>query len=113
MASPTTVHLKATYTSPTVLEPQTLASTPLSLPVSNRTVQEKTTYLSALRTATIAMQERINTELTARMEEDNKNTQGGDASTTTATKNSAKTQVIDEAAEEENYGEEVQEEEDV
>ncbi|KAI1434023.1 hypothetical protein GGR50DRAFT_665083 [Xylaria sp. CBS 124048] len=101
-----TVHLKATYTSPnTSHQPQILASTPLTLPLSisasnptstpSRDVSKsKTTYLNSLRTATVALQERINAELTARMEEDNAGARG-----------------VDEVAEEENYGEEAQEDE--
>ncbi|GAP92821.1 putative gon7 family protein [Rosellinia necatrix] len=124
MASdPRTAHLKATYTSPnTTNTPQTLSSTPLVLP-ADQTVESKTAYLRALRAATISLQDRINAELTARMEEDVRNAQqqqqqqGNSANTTaggkTATTREAsakKTQgggVIDEAAEEENYGEEI------
>ncbi|KAI3317577.1 hypothetical protein HD806DRAFT_363852 [Xylariaceae sp. AK1471] len=117
----TTAYLKATYSSPTTAhEPLTLSSTPLDFPVpASLTVDDKTAYLRSLRTATIALQERINAELTTRMEEDNKNaleqsknTQGGVDGVTKKTKTQTGA-VVDEAAEEENYGEEVQEEEEV
>lgn len=135
MSSPittsTTVHLTATYTSPNTQEgPQILSSAPLNLPPQTaQTVESKTTYLRALRAATTALQDRINAELTARMEEDNRRNaqqQQGNAGTAegkangaggvTAKKNttrdgSAAAAVIDEAAEEENYGEEIGEEE--
>jgi hypothetical protein len=64
----------------------------------SETVEEKTTYLSALRLATTEMQARVNEELTARMEED-KAQEGGAAKGK-----------VDEAKEEDNYGEEVVEE---
>ncbi|OAQ99152.1 hypothetical protein LLEC1_02401 [Akanthomyces lecanii] len=65
------------------------------------TANDKTSYLAALRTAVADAQATINKELTARMEEDNK---ARDASADAA--------AVDDAKEEENYGEEVQEEED-
>lgn len=68
--------------------------------------KDKVAYLSALRKATAAMQEHINTELTARMEED----KARQPSTATSGKDTAKTVVVDEAKEEDNYGEEVVEE---
>ncbi|KAG5922158.1 hypothetical protein E4U61_005640 [Claviceps capensis] len=84
--------LVATYSSPdnkhfTVAK--TLDSPPSTSP------QDKTTYLEALRKAVTETQEQINKELTARMEED--------VARGTATAQDK---------EEENYGEEVQEEED-
>jgi hypothetical protein len=115
----TTAYLKATYTSPnTAREPLTLSLTPLDVPVpASLTVDNKTTYLRSLRTATIALQERINSELTTRMEEDNKNarqqsgnTLGGVDGATKKTKTQTRAS-LDEVAEEENYGEEMQEEE--
>ncbi|KAI1823921.1 hypothetical protein F4861DRAFT_508249 [Xylaria intraflava] len=91
--SPKTVHLKATYKSPTE-PPKHLTSAPLPLPPNPPTPESKTAYLRALRAATTALQERINAELTARMEADNRSQAG--------------TGGVNEAAEEENYGEEVQ-----
>ncbi|KAJ4416706.1 hypothetical protein N0V82_006615 [Gnomoniopsis sp. IMI 355080] len=70
--------------------------------ITNPTVPDKTKYLTDLRQATAAMQEQINKELTQRMEEDN---------AAVAAKNGKSTNGIDEAKEEENYGEEAQEEE--
>jgi hypothetical protein len=89
--------MTATYQSPTN-EPFTHTHThTLSAPTSDKT-SEKSTYLNALRKATIEMQEEINKNLTARMEED-KARQGGAAK-----------EKVDEAKEEDNYGEEVVEE---
>ncbi|KAI2622256.1 hypothetical protein GGS21DRAFT_370491 [Xylaria nigripes] len=101
------VYLKATYISPsTVQQPQVLSSMPLELPIKPSNVDSKTTYLRSLRAATVALQERINAELTARMEEDkNGRKQPGIVG-------KARGDVVDEAAEEENYGE-VQEDEDL
>lgn len=65
------------------------------------TVPDKTKYLSDLRKAVATMQDQVNKELTQRMEEDKAKE---------ASKN-GKT-VVDDAKEEENYGEEVQGEED-
>lgn len=61
---------------------------------------DRATYLSSLRKATITLQEQINTELTARMEEDK--ARGVET---------AKAKGVDEAKEEDTYGEEVPEEE--
>jgi hypothetical protein len=87
--------LQASYQSPTN-EAFTHAQN-IPAPASEA-IDEKTTYLSALRKATIDLQERVNKDLTARMEED-KVREGG------ATKGK-----VDEAKEEDNYGEEVVEE---
>ncbi|TRX91086.1 hypothetical protein FHL15_008068 [Xylaria flabelliformis] len=100
--TPKTVHLKATYTSPTQPEGQSISSIPLSLPTSqsSQSLADKTTYLASLRAATIATQETVNAALTARMEEDiarnalDKAAAGGEK------------KKVDEVAEEENYGEE-------
>lgn len=70
--------------------------------IVNPSVPDKTKYLTDLRQATSAMQEQINKELTQRMEEDK---------AAEATKNGTTTNGVDEAKEEENYGEEAQEEE--
>jgi len=66
---------------------------------------DRITYLAALRKATAEMQETINKELTSRMEEDKAREA---ASNATSKVNRAK---VDEAQEEDNYGEEVAEEE--
>ncbi|KAH8601059.1 hypothetical protein B0O99DRAFT_298407 [Bisporella sp. PMI_857] len=90
--------LSATYQSP-----DNVAFTfTRSLPATNGTSAEKVAYLAALRAATLAMQEHINTELTARMEED----KARDASDG---KGVGRAKAVDEA-EEDNYGEEVPEE---
>lgn len=60
-------------------------------------------YLAALRKETAALQERINTELTQRMEEDKAQAEAN----ATPGGNGRK---VDDVAEEENYGEEVVEE---
>lgn len=66
-------------------------------PATDR-VEARTEYLKALRSATLAAQDEINKELTARMEEDKaRDAQGSQGA-------------ADDAKEEENYGEEVQEE---
>ena len=61
---------------------------------------DRTSYLGALRKAAAKMQEQINKELTARMEED----KARDAEGT-------KPKAVDDAKEEDNYGEEIVEEE--
>ncbi|KAI0535921.1 hypothetical protein GGR58DRAFT_420583 [Xylaria digitata] len=119
MSSPTpsTVHLKATYTSPSTLNPQILSSTALPLPTTPQSIESKTTYLSALRAATTALQDLINKDLTARMEQDARdaaNIANGNKPGLRA--KGAPTQggpVINEADEEENYGEEVPEDDEV
>ncbi|PVH83847.1 Gon7-domain-containing protein [Cadophora sp. DSE1049] len=97
--------LTATYTSPTNV-PFT-HSTPLpSLSSTSSTgTAQKTQYLSTLRQATSQMQEVINKELTARMEEDNARAAEG-------ANGKGKVKGVDENKEEENYGEEVVDEED-
>ena len=72
-------------------------------PPSSKT-EDRTAYLAALRKATVVMQEQINTELTVRMEEDKVREAEGANGT-------AKARGIDEAKEEDTYGEEVVEEE--
>ena len=67
---------------------------------TNPTVPDKTKYLNDLRKATATMQEQINKELTQRMEEDKAQE---------ATKNGKAPKGVDEAKEEENYGEEAPE----
>jgi hypothetical protein len=94
--------LSATYASP--------AHQPFSLtqsipPPPSSSVADKTAYLNALREATAAAQEKINQELTARMDEDKARDSAA------AGPAAAKTAAVDEAKEEENYGEEIIEEE--
>lgn len=87
--------LKAEY-----LRPGVSQSFSHPLPSISRTAptKEKTTFLSALRTSVVKLQEEVNEYLTARMEEDR----------ATAATHGAK---LDENKEEENYGEEVVEDE--
>lgn len=95
--------LGASYASPT--NAPFAVSHELEAPPSgttNPTVPDKTKYLNELRKATATMQEQINKELTQRMEEDKAEE---------ATKNGKPAKGVDEAKEEENYGEEVVEEE--
>lgn len=105
MSSPTSekkLSFTATYSSPT--NAPFVITHELQAPASgttNPTVPDKTNYLSSLRVATATMQEQINKELTQRMEED----KAREAST------SSKKGAVDEAKEEENYGEEAAEEE--
>ncbi|KAI0466071.1 hypothetical protein F4859DRAFT_336645 [Xylaria cf. heliscus] len=107
-----TVYLKATYTSPTHPEPQLISSTALSQP-KEMTVTSKTSYLSSLRAATIALQETINVTLTARMEEDAARAQAQGTSTDQGAEAAGRNNKdADEAAEEENYGEEIPEDDD-
>lgn len=91
--------LSATYKSPTN-EPF-VYSHKIPAPPS-ATTTDRTAYLAALRKAVAGLQESINTELTARMEED----KAREGATNGAKKG------VDEAKEEDNYGEEVVEEDD-
>ncbi|KAF2966013.1 hypothetical protein GQX73_g7557 [Xylaria multiplex] len=113
---PLTAHLKATYTSPSTPNPQILSSTSLALPSAPQSVESKTAYLSTLRAATTALQDLINKDLTARMEQDARDAASGNKPGSGA--KGAPTQgggaaVINEADEEENYGEEVPEDDEV
>ena len=92
--------LSATYQSPTNKSFTRTTQLPAP-PTTNPT--DRTSYLAALRKATAEMQETINKELTSRMEED----KAREAAATGITKS----KVVDEAKEEDNYGEEVVEEE--
>ncbi|KAF4821225.1 hypothetical protein CGCTS75_v011144 [Colletotrichum tropicale] len=83
----------ATYKSP-ANDPFTHSESIPAPPTSG--VQDKTAYLKSLREAINTAQESINKELTARMEEDKAREAG---------KNGSRT-AVDEALEEENYGEE-------
>lgn len=99
MASQSTPTLTATYASPTN-ETFNISKT---LPANPQTdsVADKVSYLSALREAVTQTQQDVNKELTARMEED-KARDAAKGTTTTA----------NDEKDEENYGEEVQEDED-
>ncbi|KAI1276464.1 hypothetical protein F5Y07DRAFT_136690 [Xylaria sp. FL0933] len=118
----TTVHLKATYTSPSIPNPQTISSTSLTLPSSlsnsqstttQAAVKDKTAFLRALRAATTDLQDRINADLTARMEQDAANANACSGSTKTVQGEAgAGAAIVNEVAEEENYGEEVVDEDD-
>jgi len=93
--------LSATYASPT--NPPFSHIQELPAPATTST-SDRTTYLGALRKATSDLQEVINKELTQRMEDDK---------TKAVTIGAGKmTGAIDEAKEEDNYGEEVPEDED-
>lgn len=92
MSEPPT--LTGTYTSPT--NPSFTITQPLPPTPSTPSIAEKTASLAALRAAVTLAQAQINKELTSRMEDD----KARDA----ASGNDVK--------EEENYGEEVQEDED-
>lgn len=102
MAQQTTRKLTATYESSQQSQPFSL-TTELPSPATT-SVADKTQYLAALRHSITAMQSTINKELTTRMEED----KARDASTTVK----AGSVTVDEVNEEENYGEEVQEDDD-
>lgn len=106
MAADTPQHqlLSATYASPTN-EPFTHSEKIPTLP-SDKT-SDRTAYLGALRKATATMQEQINKELTTRMEEDKAKAAEG-----VNEPSMAQAKGVDEAKEEDNYGEEVPEEED-
>lgn len=75
----------------------------LAAPLTSAT-SERVTYLASLRKATAELQETINKELTQRMEEDKM--QAAAKAVTAGGRNG----VVDEAKEEQNYGEEVVEE---
>ncbi|KIE01145.1 EKC/KEOPS complex, subunit Gon7, partial [Metarhizium majus ARSEF 297] len=102
LQSKDTTSLTASYKSPEN-EHFTIAQNIPTPPSTS--VQDKTHFLQALRKAVTDTQEQINKELTARMEEDKAREAASGA--TIAARLGA-----DEDKEEENYGEEVQEEED-
>ena len=89
--------LKATYSSPSNPAFTHTAELP---PLGTNSVTERVAYLAALRKETAALQDRINTELTQRMEDDKAQA----ASDAAPGGNKRK---VDDVAEEENYGEEV------
>ncbi|KAB5528133.1 hypothetical protein GE09DRAFT_414540 [Coniochaeta sp. 2T2.1] len=90
--------LTATYTSD-ANEPFSFSQSFAAPDASN--VEQRSKYLGDLRAAVVDTQEKINKELTARMEEDKARDATG-----------PKIADVDEAKEEENYGEEVVEEDD-
>ncbi|KAE9375829.1 Gon7 family protein, partial [Stipitochalara longipes BDJ] len=92
--------LSATYQSPTN-EPFTHTAKLPAAPTAKTT--DRTSYLASLRKAAAEMQDTINKELTSRMEEDK--------AREAAASGVPKAKVVDEAKEEDNYGEEVVEEE--
>ncbi|KAL2160105.1 hypothetical protein VTH06DRAFT_1760 [Thermothelomyces fergusii] len=93
--------LSATYTSST--NEGFDVRLPITSPADTTTVEAKAKYLSELRRSVTSLQDRINKELTARMEEDKAREASGAGGNGT--------KVVDDEKEEENYGEEVQEEE--
>ncbi|KAI0131537.1 hypothetical protein F4814DRAFT_172514 [Daldinia grandis] len=110
-----TTYLKATYTNSnssnsSISSAEAFAlSTPLSLPESSVTMH-KTSYLRTLREAVSSLQDDVNSELTARMEKE-----AHEVATTGDGKRGGKSIAaagVDEAAEEENYGEEIVEDDD-
>ena len=96
--SPRVVTLSAAYESGT--NKPFKAEAALTVPRSD-SVADKTTYLKSLRKAVQNVQEQVNKELTERMEEDK--------ARATAQVGKSKV-VVDEAKEEENYGEDAQDE---
>jgi len=102
----TSIIMSVTYTSPA--NESFVLDQPLPL-ISSASVADRTSYLSALGGAVIAMQERVNKELTARMEQDNAATAAAEATHGSQRKS---TPAVNDAKEEENYGEEVQEDDD-
>ncbi|KAK1688464.1 hypothetical protein BDP55DRAFT_629572 [Colletotrichum godetiae] len=97
-AAPPALQFSATYQSP-ANEPFTFSESLPAPPSSGP--GDKSAYLNALRKSVNAAQEHINKELTARMEED-KAKEAAIANNGAAAHKSA----VDEALEEENYGEE-------
>lgn len=91
--------LTAGYTSPTSTKHFTY---PLPTLSSSPTTQEKTTYLSTLRSSVQKLQDDINAFLTKKMEEERQAVSGA---------NGVDGARVDEQKEEENYGEEVVDEE--
>ncbi|KAM3514214.1 hypothetical protein MY11210_002103 [Beauveria gryllotalpidicola] len=100
-ATTTANALTASYASPA--NEAFAITTPLP---SSSSSSDKTSHLGALRAAVADAQDTINKELTARMEEDKARDASAGASAGAA---AAAAAVVDDAKEEENYGEEVQE----
>ncbi|KAI9681301.1 MAG: hypothetical protein M1817_002584 [Caeruleum heppii] len=91
--------LTAVYTSPASSESfaHPLPSLPPSTTIS---VDQKTAYLSALRSSVTKLQDEVNVFLTTKMEEEK-------AAAATASGEAASGRLIDDTKEEEQYGEEV------
>jgi hypothetical protein len=89
--------LSATYQSPTN---EAFTTTHNITAPSSDAPADRTAYIAAVRKATVTLQEQINTELTLRMEEDKARGVEG-----------ARAKGVDEAKEEDTYGEEVPDEE--
>ncbi|PTB74140.1 hypothetical protein M440DRAFT_1297988, partial [Trichoderma longibrachiatum ATCC 18648] len=90
--------LATSYTSPT--NPPFTTSESIPAPPTPLDVASKSKYLAALRASVSSAQDKINAELTARMEEDKRREEAAGLK-----------HVVDDEKEEENYGEEVQGEE--
>ncbi|KAK0708976.1 hypothetical protein B0T26DRAFT_653071 [Lasiosphaeria miniovina] len=97
--------LTAVYTSKGNNEP--FSTTQAFAPPADGIIESRTSYLRSVRIAVVGLQEQVNQELTARMEEDNSSS-GNSSSGSLKTAKFA----VDDVEEEENYGEEVQEEDD-
>lgn len=93
--------LSATYNSPT--NASFSHATKLPTPASTAP-KDRTAYLSSLKTAVADLQDRINADLTSRMEEDKAREASANGNSTSKAKG------VDESKEEDNYGEEVVEE---
>ncbi|KAI1104834.1 hypothetical protein F4804DRAFT_173657 [Jackrogersella minutella] len=111
-------HVTATYINSKSANDSSLTSTtsfalsmPITLPHSD-SVAHKTAYLNTLCETVSLLQERVNSELTARMDEEAREV-AAMSTTSTGTKGNKSVGIsgIDETAEEENYGEEVVEDE--
>ncbi|XXG98016.1 low-affinity phosphate transporter [Hypoxylon texense] len=110
-----TTHLKATYTNSHSANISSFATqsfeiaTPLSLPEDASSTEQKTAYLRRLRDAVSDLQSRVNSELTARMEDEARSSAATAAATAGNKAGNGVNGVggVDEEAEEENYGEEV------
>ncbi|KAH8811558.1 hypothetical protein F5884DRAFT_749928 [Xylogone sp. PMI_703] len=96
--------LSASYQSPTSAAFTHIEKLPAP---PSESPKDRTAYLAALRGAVGELQGKINKELTSRMEEDKAREAAGQKAPTGA---AGKGAVIDEAKEEDNYGEEVVEE---
>ncbi|KAI0171681.1 hypothetical protein GGR52DRAFT_572845 [Hypoxylon sp. FL1284] len=108
-----TSHLKASYVNFHSASSSSFAtrpfdlSTPLPLPKDPSATDQKTAYLRSLRDAVSGLQSRVNDELTRRMEDEASQTAGEKG-----IKSAKEAGGVDEAAEEENYGEEVVQDDD-
>ncbi|KAL1888991.1 hypothetical protein Cpir12675_005964 [Ceratocystis pirilliformis] len=84
--------MNASYSSPTN---EAFKITKSLSPPASGSPTDKSVYLSSLRSAVLALQDGVNRELTARMEEDNAKSKLAGAG-------------VDDSKEEENYGEDIQ-----